>query len=78
MKNLFDMSNRVVIITGAAGNLGYQYAMGLSGSGANVVLADINYNACKKIAQEIKSKYSSKKGFYKKYGFKNYKKIFKN
>jgi len=52
------MSNRVVIITGAAGNLGYQYAMGLSSSGANVVLADIDYDACKKISQEIKNKYS--------------------
>lgn len=55
MKKFFDMSNRVVIITGAAGNLGSQYAKGLSRSGANVVLADLNYNACKKLPKRFKA-----------------------
>ena len=58
MKNFFDMSNRVVIITGAAGTLGSQYAKGLSRSGAKVVLADLSYNACKKIVEEIEREYS--------------------
>jgi len=54
---LFDMKERVVIITGAAGLLGSQYAHGLSQAGANVVLADMNYSECKKIEQKLISKY---------------------
>ena len=55
--NLFDMSEKTVIITGAAGLLGSQYAEGLSQAGSNVVLADINYNECKKLAKNIREKY---------------------
>ena len=51
--NLFNMSEKTVIITGAAGILGSQYAEGLSQAGSNVVLADINYNECKKLAKNI-------------------------
>lgn len=57
-QKLFDMSDRVVILTGAAGLLGQQYAKGLSEFGANVVLADIDYSKCKKIAEELSAKYS--------------------
>jgi len=57
VKKLFDMKDRVVIITGAAGLLGSQYADGLSQSGANVVLADMKYSECKKIEKELISKY---------------------
>ena len=57
IKKLFDMKGRVVIITGAAGLLGSQYADGLSQAGANVVLADINYSECKKIEKNLISKY---------------------
>ena len=46
-KKLFDLSDKVIIITGAAGNLGSQYAEGLSQAGANVVLGDLDYTKCK-------------------------------
>ena len=49
---LFDLSDRVVIITGAAGNLGSKYAEGLTQAGANVVLADIDYVACKQLGKK--------------------------
>ena len=49
----FDLSGRTIIITGAAGNLGSQYAEGLAQVGANLVLADIDQKSCKKIAERI-------------------------
>lgn len=57
VKKLFDLSDKVVILTGAAGLLGSQYAEGLSQAGANVVLADLNYIGCKNIAKELEKKY---------------------
>ena len=56
-KKLFDLSGKVVIITGAAGNLGSQYAEGLSQVGANVVLGDLDYVKCKQISIKLKKKY---------------------
>ena len=40
-KKLFDLTDKVVIITGAGGMLGSRYAYGLSDQGANVILADV-------------------------------------
>jgi len=57
VKNIFDLTNKTVILTGAAGYLGGNYADGLSQSGANVVLADINYQGCKKLEHKIREKY---------------------
>lgn len=53
-RNLFDLSEKVIILTGAAGNLGSQYAEGLSEMGANVVLADLDYPRCKEIGKQLK------------------------
>ena len=60
INKLFDLSNRVIVITGAAGLLGTQYAYGLSQSGANVVLADLNETKCKSLEKKIKKKFSTK------------------
>jgi NAD(P)-dependent dehydrogenase (short-subunit alcohol dehydrogenase family) len=56
---LFDLSDKVIIITGAAGLLGTQYAYGLSHAGANVVLADIDLKKCKFTEKQIKKKFST-------------------
>jgi len=40
VKEMFDLSNRNAIVTGAAGQLGYQLSAALLEAGANVVLAD--------------------------------------
>ena len=56
-KKLFDISDKVIIITGAAGNLGSQYAEGLSEVGANVVLGDLDYTKCKQLSTKLKKKY---------------------
>ena len=88
VKQLFDLSGKVVIITGAAGNLGSRYADGLSQFGANVVLADIDYIKCKQMAKKIKEKYLTdpeptkldltKKKIYIQRGFQSPKKIFQD
>ena len=58
IKKLFDVSDRIVILTGAAGFLGKEFANGLSQAGAHVVLADTNYKACKKLELEFKKKFN--------------------
>jgi len=57
INKLFDLSGKVIILTGAAGNLGSQYAEGLSQAGANVVLADLDYSKCEQIAKRLKEEY---------------------
>lgn len=57
VNKLFDLSGKVIILTGAAGNLGLQYVEGLSQAGANVVLGDLNYSECAQIAKRIKKTY---------------------
>ena len=59
VKKLFDLTDKVVIITGAGGMLGSRYAYGLSEQGANVILADVNYSECKKIEKTIKNSFDT-------------------
>ena len=58
-KELFDLTGRVAIITGAAGQLGPEYADGLSEAGANVVVTDIEERLpqCQQIARQMKDRY---------------------
>ena len=56
VKKIFDLSGKVILLTGAAGNLGTQYARGLTEAGADVVLADIDYSKCKKIQLSLEKK----------------------
>ncbi len=57
INKLFDLSGKVIILTGAAGNLGSQYAEGLSQAGANVVLGDLDYSRCIQIAKKLRKTY---------------------
>ena len=57
VKNLFDLSDKTIVLTGAAGYLAKSYVDGLSQVGANIVLSDINYQGCKKIEKQIREKY---------------------
>ncbi len=60
MRKVFDFSNRVIVITGAAGLLGSEYADGFCQAGVNVVLADKNFEKCKKLAAKLEKKYGVK------------------
>ena len=60
MRKVFDISNRVIVITGAAGLLGSEYADGFCQAGGNVVLADKNFEKCKKLAAKLEKKYGVK------------------
>ncbi|MBR0509378.1 MAG: SDR family oxidoreductase [Clostridia bacterium] len=48
-----DLSKKVVALTGAGGVLISEFAKALAESGAKVALLDINYEAAKKVADEI-------------------------
>ena len=49
----FDLSGRVVIVTGGAGLLGREYARALAEAGAHVVVADINGPDAGRLASEV-------------------------
>ena len=60
IQKIFDLHDKVVVITGASGMLGTQYAYGLSECGAHVVLADIDIFKSKITEKQIKKKFSTK------------------
>lgn len=51
--DMFDISGRSYLITGASGAMGSQAARSLSAAGANVTLAGSNEGALKSLAQEL-------------------------
>ena len=48
-----DLSDKVIAITGAGGVICSEFARALAENGAKVALLDINYDAAKKVADEI-------------------------
>lgn len=55
----FDVSNRVVVLTGATGRLGRYYADVLSESRAHVVLIDLDQEKCETFARDLASKHGT-------------------
>jgi len=55
VKQLFDLSGRVAIITGGSIGLGRQMAQGLAEMGANVVLCARKKERCEKAAEELQA-----------------------
>ncbi len=53
VKNLFDLTGRVAIITGSSIGLGRQMAEGLAEMGANLVLCARNAERCQRAAEEL-------------------------
>jgi 3-oxoacyl-[acyl-carrier protein] reductase len=49
----FDFSDRVVIVTGSGGGIGQAYAESLAAAGASVVVADINVEGARAVADGI-------------------------
>ncbi|HWQ77026.1 MAG TPA: SDR family oxidoreductase [Syntrophomonas sp.] len=59
-RGLFDLKDKVAIVTGATGILGSRYCAGLAESGAHVVVVDLDQEACNQLAEELHSLYSVK------------------
>ena len=51
--DLFSLTNKTAIVTGACGLIGRQHCAALANAGANVVVADINAEACAATAADL-------------------------
>jgi len=60
LRTQFDLTGRVALITGAANILGPEFAAALAEFGAQVALADINGEACVRVAQKVSETYGTK------------------
>lgn len=53
---MFDLKNKVAIVTGARRGMGRTHALALAGQGAKLVVTDVDANECLSVVEEIKSK----------------------
>lgn len=58
-KRLFDLKDRVVVITGANGILGHRYVAAFGEYGAKVVIADVDKSACAEHAASHVKRYGT-------------------
>src|SRR6476659_5923153 len=56
VKELFDLTGKVAVVTGGAGGIGEVYAEALCGAGASVVIADVNIDAAQHTADTLEGK----------------------
>ena len=63
MKNIFDLTDKTILITGAAGMLGRKYTDPRTFPGAIVIVSDINHKAATKLCQSINKKYGENRAF---------------
>ncbi|WP_371504473.1 SDR family oxidoreductase [Nitrosopumilus adriaticus] len=59
ISKMFDMKNKVVVLTGSSGRLGTEYSNILSQAGAQLILVDKNSSKNEKLAKSLKKKYDS-------------------
>ena len=64
ISKLFDLEGRNIVITGASGLLGSQYANTLSAAGANIILLDIDVVKNEKLKSTLVKKYKNKISAY--------------
>jgi NAD(P)-dependent dehydrogenase (short-subunit alcohol dehydrogenase family) len=56
-RNLFDLSGKTAVVTGAVGILGQRFCRGLAEFGANVALVDLDQDHCASFAGELERDY---------------------
>ena len=49
MTDLFSLKNKVAIVTGACGLIGTKHCEAMASMGAQVIVADINEEKCRKV-----------------------------
>lgn len=57
--DMFGLSGKVVMLTGAAGFLGTEFADVLSEAGANMILADVREKECDDLAENLSERYGT-------------------
>lgn len=60
MKNLFDLTGKVAIVSGASSGIGVQFAKVLASQGANLVILARRYEKLVEVAKDIESEYEVK------------------
>ncbi len=60
VEDIFSLKNKVVILTGSAGKLGWQFSHILSAAGANVVLVDLQNEKNKRLEKILRDKFHTK------------------
>ncbi|MBI4119298.1 MAG: SDR family oxidoreductase [Parcubacteria group bacterium] len=53
---MFDLTNKIALVTGARRGMGRTHALALASQGAKVVVTDIDAKECTPVVEEIKSK----------------------
>ena len=58
--NLFNLKNKNIVITGAAGLLGKNHAIAIAKAGGHLILLDLDYQSLRKLKKEIEKDFNSK------------------
>lgn len=56
VREMFDLTGRVALLTGAGGLLGREFALTLAEAGASLVLADVDQNALEEVTQQVNNR----------------------
>ncbi len=54
-RNLFDLSGKVILVTGGSRGLGYQMVKAFAEQGADLVIASRKLDACEAVAEEVRA-----------------------
>lgn len=64
MQKLFDLSDKVIVITGAAGLLGKQHSIAIARSGGSPILLDINKDEVHKLSEKLNNDFDCNSSSY--------------